>query len=682
MIESPITVQGSKIGSISRICASSHLAEQKGPATHDAKNLENLMNSPHQQHPCWISHDIQSTNVNGPMPIMVRDWMKHEAWNSVSTLVFVSSHNKRRTNIQVVGMSRNTSEGPTWKNLNVTLQLNAKQTPCKTLHSPSIFVDDEKQQLLMYIHGHGCQKATANQPAGLQPTVLFASNDGVSWDYVRNNEEEPYLLQDSFYLSVPVYSKHDGYFYAMAKTQENKVGSAVLYRSKSITGPFEKGPIVARGIRHVDLYLDSNTLYVFFTLIGDMPERVLLGSIDISNSEQWMHWNLLPGPTLLQPEYFYEHGNAKLQPSESGAAKETMRELRDPRFLPDNEKKGDVLSGYLFYTVQGEQGIALARLTIDLERFRSVPTISYRNRTNISPSVLKHASLEDNTATTEKKTALFTGVGRSGTTALCNMFQSLHLNISHDNHKENDCGPSPGSDGAASWYDAFRNDSNRTYSNVLHLVRNPLKVVKSRALKCGAKFLRKIVSGYEKVEKGDFAQPCYKFALKNWVRRNSFVEKHASWRVRTEDLDEDKLSLWNLCMAGHFGPRCPTMVELNMEGKVDSVPKNINTGQNREQYDKIGDLMWDSLLSLVGPQNEKYVKIAQAMSFKYGYESHSEKVGNFESMDYDCWFTEKVQNRDQFWDCFLTSDNDAVTNYEGKNNTIGLQTQRRLRRGR
>ena len=148
------------------------------------------------------------------------------------------------------------------------------------------------------------------------------------------------------------------------------------------------------------------------------------------------------------------------------------------------------LSGLLFYSVQGEQGIAMARLSVNLDSLHST-IIAYRNKTNISPHVLKSTSLEvlvpvlklnstaninGNVTTPHAKiaTILITGVGRSGTTSLCTMFQSLHIQLSHDNHI--DCGPYPGGDGAVSWYDAFK-VSDRRYTNVLHMVRDPLKTI-------------------------------------------------------------------------------------------------------------------------------------------------------------------------------------------------------------
>jgi hypothetical protein len=95
-------------------------------------------------------------------------------------------------------------------------------------------------------------------------------------------------------------------------------------------------------------------------MIGDSPERILLGNIEMSDALDWIDWKLLSGPILLEPEYFYEHGNAQPKPSEAMAGKGVLRELRDPHFLSDQAFPQDSLNGLLFYTVQGELGIAVA----------------------------------------------------------------------------------------------------------------------------------------------------------------------------------------------------------------------------------------------------------------------------------------------------------------------------------
>lgn len=445
--------------------------------------------------------------------------------------------------------------------------------------------------------------------------MLFISNDsGASWTLLLHESKEllipsPYLILDLFYLSAPVYSKDDNYYYAIAKTQDDPVGSAILCRSKNLSGPFEQGPILARGMRHVDMHIvhrmerdrERTIFFVFYTLIGDLPEKVMLGNIDVSvGFKDWMKWKMLPGPIILKPQYWYEHGGAPPVASKPGAATEILYEIRDPHFLPDDAQElddgaliGDILSGLLFYTVQGENRIAMAKLSIDWSRYFEKSIFFYRDHSHIRSDVLPSTSLEVvMNQGNYNNTLLITGVGRSGTTSLCTLFQSMGIFLSHDN--DVDCGPYPGPDGAVSWYDAFKDkDKKRMYSNVVHLVRDPIKVIDSRAHKCllssHRSFLISTVGVYEETKdlKGKDVitlKDCLKFSLKHWVRRNSFVENFAIWRSQIEGIFNDPLRVWQLCMAGGFGSRCPRLDSIQEILKM--MPQNLNSNYVNTTFSK------------------------------------------------------------------------------------------------
>jgi hypothetical protein len=176
------------------------------------------------------------------------------------------------------------------------------------------------------------------------------------------------VFRDLFYVSVPVF--HDGHYFSIAK----RGGTTVLCRGASLLGPWEQGQVLDEGSRHVrhgDVHIRGNHLYVFFTVIGDSPERILLGDIDTSHALDWKDWKLHLGPILLEPEYLHEHGGAGLKISEAGPAAGILRELRDPHFLPDKESPTNYLAGLLFYTAQGEQGIAVARISLCTSKYQN-----------------------------------------------------------------------------------------------------------------------------------------------------------------------------------------------------------------------------------------------------------------------------------------------------------------------
>ena len=424
--------------------------------------------------------------------------------------------------------------------------------------------------------------------------------------------------------------------------------------------------MIGQGMRHFDLHFsDNGAIMVFFSMVGDRPERILLGTIDTTPTDDWNDWRLLPGPRVSSPEHSHGRGNAPSAASEEGPAPSEGRHVRDPRFLPDprpDPSPRRVISGWLFYTVQGERGVAADRIRIDLDSYRDATR--YRDHANILPEVLNSTSLARDSDDGSKTTTnlLVTGVGRSGTTSICTLFQKLGIEVSHDN--DVDCGPYPGSDGAVSWYDAFKSDVRR-YRHVVHLVRDPLRTINSRIAKCRfhrahMNSLRKRVGRYEKISGGD---GCTLFSIKHWVRRNSFVEYHASWREKVEILSSEPLSVWEMCMAASFGRRCPGLPTISFH--LEAMPSNLNslyrgaTLSKKQRIQHFGNLSdaasletWRTLEDAIGEKNRKYVQIAQDMAKSYGYPVPQ----NHTIFGYHCMFTKRVGNSNKFWDCFVKDD--------------------------
>ena len=133
----------------------------------------------------------------------------------------------------------------------------------------------------------------------------------------------------------------------------------------------------------------------------------------------------------------------------------------------------------------------------------------------------------------------------------------------------------------------------------------------------------------------------YRFSLKHWVRRNSFVQHHASWRERIEKVSSDPFFAWRLCMASHFGPKCPDLCR--MRKAMERMKQNMNSDYSENKNSsKWG---WDDLDSL-GRIERDYVAIAKQMAFEYGYD-HSSST---KPIDYQCGFSEG-----EHWDCWLTN---------------------------
>ncbi|MBI2948825.1 MAG: hypothetical protein HYY23_14390, partial [Verrucomicrobia bacterium] len=161
----------------------------------------------------------------------------------------------------------------------------------------------------------------------------------------------------SFYFRV---FRHDGWWYALAK-------GGVLYRSKDGLTTFEEGhnPFPGgelrtenqndAGPRHVALLREGDALSIYYTSIGDAPERIFRARLILTRD--WREWKAVDTVEVLRPERDWEGVDVPLKPSKSGAVKGREHALRDPAIFTDADGRR-----FLLYSVAGENGIAIAAL--------------------------------------------------------------------------------------------------------------------------------------------------------------------------------------------------------------------------------------------------------------------------------------------------------------------------------
>ena len=198
--------------------------------------------------------------------------------------------------------------------------------------SPDVHVDDASRRIVMYFHGL--------DDVSTQVTRVATSADGI------NFEAHPERLGRT-YMRV---FQHDGYTYGMSMPGQ-------FYRSRNALGGFTEGPrLFNPNMRHAALLVRNEKLFVFWTEVGDVPEHIMLSTIDIS--VDWMTWEETPGVSVLHPERSWEGADAPLEPSVRSTAYGMVNQIRDPAIYED-AKSGRV---YLFYAVAGESGIAIAEV--------------------------------------------------------------------------------------------------------------------------------------------------------------------------------------------------------------------------------------------------------------------------------------------------------------------------------
>ena len=198
--------------------------------------------------------------------------------------------------------------------------------------SPDVHVREEDGVILMYYHGL--------ESYGKQVTRVAVSRDGI--DFEAREE----ILGRTYFRVFDYQSQ----YFALAMP-------GLLYRSQDGYSNFEHGPLLFnRDMRHTAVLRVEDTLYVFWTQVGHVPERILLSTIDLRSD--WHQWQASEPVEVLRPEYPFEGADAPLEPSIRSTAYGHVNQLRDPAVYVEDD------TIYMLYAVAGESGIAIAQVTL------------------------------------------------------------------------------------------------------------------------------------------------------------------------------------------------------------------------------------------------------------------------------------------------------------------------------
>lgn len=279
--------------------------------------------------PCMDAR--MGANVNGPSLIEAPDWLPGRLGRYY---LYFAHHDGAYIRLAYADYL----QGP-WRTYAPGVLPLAESGFAGHIASPDVHVDHAERRIRMYFHG-------ADAPTGHvapQTTRIALSPDGLAFTAESEDLGAPYMRV----------VRHGGWYYALAMP-------GLIYRSRDGIGGFEPGPpVLEADTRHMALLLRGDRLLVFFTRVGDVPERILLCALDLSRP--WGTWKASEARVVLEPEREFEGATLPLRPSVRGIADDPVRELRDPAVFHDE-------SGlYLLYAVAGESGIAIARLTFDAE---------------------------------------------------------------------------------------------------------------------------------------------------------------------------------------------------------------------------------------------------------------------------------------------------------------------------
>jgi len=270
------------------------------------------------------------TNLNGPSLIRVPAWVFHPLGRYY---LYFAHHGG--TFIRLAYADALT--GP-WKVYEPgTLKLSEAPACNDHIASPDLQVDDARKEIRMYFH---CPiGGTAD---GDQRTFLANSKDGLHFAASATD-------LGPFYFRV---FRWRGSHYAIAR-------GGVFLRSRDGTSAFEEGPNPFSEdprytLRHAAVDLKGDTLWVYYSRIGDAPERILLSRIRLTPN--WKTWHASEPEEVLRPEQDYEGATLPLEASATSDAPGPVRQLRDPAIFKESGHT------YLLYSIAGESGIAMAEL--------------------------------------------------------------------------------------------------------------------------------------------------------------------------------------------------------------------------------------------------------------------------------------------------------------------------------
>ena len=200
--------------------------------------------------------------------------------------------------------------------------------------SPDVHVDRDRQRFVMYFHGLA--------DVGTQVTRMAVSVDGARFTAHRPTIDRTYLRvfcigDDTYGMAMP------GQLYRFPHGLGSSLDSV------------EIGPVLLEPtMRHLAVQVRPGHLRVFWTRVGDAPERILMSTID--TTAHWTRWRQSDPVEILRPEHAWEGADAPVEPSLRSSAVGVLNQLRDPAVLEADGRT------YLFHAVGGEAGIGVVEL--------------------------------------------------------------------------------------------------------------------------------------------------------------------------------------------------------------------------------------------------------------------------------------------------------------------------------
>ncbi len=333
----------------------------------------------------------EGANLNGPSAIRVPDWLPvwRRADPRASYYLYFADHDGAYLRLawaaEIAGPWTLHAVGPDFApgsrgvlDLGDPRALDAGDGLGAVDHiaSPHVELDSARQRFVLYFHA---PKSVDGVFTGVQQSFIAISPDGLRFDSpeLRSRGEglRPVIVADAYlrpfrYLGALFGIANRGSLYQALDPDRpwERFGGPAPREAWLRLADRDRNPLMddlrAAGltragieVRHPATRAIGNRLDIYYTRIGDAPERILYSSIDLAQGgpESWDA--SYPPVELMQPEEPWEGVNDVQRRSRIGRAPENVKELRDPFPFQDADGRW-----YLFYSGRGEDAIGVARL--------------------------------------------------------------------------------------------------------------------------------------------------------------------------------------------------------------------------------------------------------------------------------------------------------------------------------